>query len=57
MFKKKYEDEMRDIPEGLKFLILVAVIAAMFIGINLVCDHMDKVDMRIQNPEELVIVE
>ena len=54
MFKKRYEDEKRDIPEILKLFILVVVIGLMFIGINVFCNYMDRVDMEMQySPDQI----
>ncbi len=56
MFKKKYddEDEKRDIPEILKLLISIAVIALMFFGTYYLCEYVEKVELRKTNPEYVI---
>ena len=56
MFKKKYddEDEKRDIPEILKFLISIAVIALMFFGTYYLCEYVEKAEIRKINPEYVI---
>ena len=56
MFKKKYddEDEKREIPEILKLLISIAVIALMFFGTYYLCEYAEKAELRKTNPEYVI---
>lgn len=45
--KRNYEEEnKKELPDILKFLILVGAIILMFIGINAFCNYTDKIDME-----------